>query len=89
MVKTYKEWTGSLVEYLKVGDVVDEEMYNHFLNVLPPLVNRSNFLQVSEPYDYVEGKNTYCTFERENGVWVFKGHCHKGENIDKTLGGNY
>lgn len=83
IIKTYENWEGSLDKYLKVGDKVDEEMYEHFLNVLPPLVNRTNMLQVSEPYDYVDGKNTYTTFTKENGYWTYRGNCHKGETINR------
>lgn len=35
MIKTYANWKGDLEEYLQIGDVVDEEMADYFLNVLP------------------------------------------------------
>lgn len=79
-LKTYKDWnTNSIYDYLKIGDRVDEEMYEHFLNVMPPIVNTSHILQVSEPYDFVDGKPTYMTFVKEDYFWVYKGNCHKGK----------
>lgn len=87
IIKTYKEWMNSdcktLTDYLNPGDIVDNEMFEHFLNILFPLVWTSNFLQVSEPCDYLKGQNTYTTFAKENGYWVYKGECHKNksENI--------
>lgn len=82
MVKTYENWKGSLSQYLEVGDRVDEEMYNHFINVLPPATFKSNLVQMGEPYSISkENKSTYETLELINGHWTYKGHCHKGDNI--------
>lgn len=30
MLKTYENWNGDLEDYLQPGDVVDEEMSDHF-----------------------------------------------------------
>lgn len=78
-IKTYKDWTGSITDYLKPGDIVDEEMYNHFLNILPPLVWNGYYLQVREAQSYVCGGNTYLTFSYENGNWIYKGECHRNQ----------
>lgn len=83
VVKSYENWEGSLNEYLKVGDKVDEEMYNHFLNILPPLIFTDSMLQVSEPYDWVGSKNTYVTFILQDGYWTYMGHCHRGESVNR------
>lgn len=83
-MKTYKDWPigKSLHEYLQVGDYVDEEMYNHFVNVMPPKMLRSNYVQMGEPYSISkEGRPTYATLEKVNGKWMYRGHCHVGENI--------
>lgn len=86
-VKTYAGWGAfqSLEDYLQPGDRVDNEMYEHFLNVLPPLTNTSNMLQVSEPYDHIDGRGIYCTFVFEEGCWVYKGNCFRGDTTDKTI----
>lgn len=88
-IKTYKNWLESDYEclegYLVPGDKVDMEMYEHFLNVLPPLVNNSHLLQISEPSDYVNGGNTYTTFEYVDGCWIYRGDCHKGSTINYKI----
>lgn len=85
-VKTYAGWGSfqSLDDYLKPGDKVDKEMYEHFLNVLPPLTNTSTMLQVSEPYDHIGGRGIYTTFAYRDGSWTYCGNCFRGETEDKT-----
>lgn len=78
-MKTYEDWKGSLCEYLQVGDQVDEGIYNHFVNALPPATFWSTLVQMGEPYSHVNGKATFATLAKENGVWTYKGHCHRGE----------
>ena len=84
-IKTYKGWmesdASSIEKYLNPGDIVDEEMYNHFLNIMPPLVWDGYYLQVREACDYINGGNTYTTFTYENGNWVYKGECHRNQTI--------
>lgn len=80
-LKTYENWKkGSLSEYLQIGDEVDEEMMEHFLNVLPPATWRSTLIQIGEPYSHVMGKATYSTLRRESGRWYYAGHCYRGES---------
>ena len=83
-IKTMNDWKYDFGTDFTPGDRVDEEIYNHFLNVLPPLVNRSNMLQVSEPYGWDErGGSTYTTFTHDGISWIYNGHCFKNqtENI--------
>ncbi|WP_368263016.1 hypothetical protein [Clostridium disporicum] len=84
-VKTYADWNDGqyIEEYLTVGDIVDNEMYEHFLNVIPPLTFTSSLLQVREVYDYVDGRGVYFTLKKENGVWIYCGHCFRGETVNK------
>lgn len=86
-VKTYEGWGmyQSLEDYLNPGDIVDEAMYEHFLNILPPLTHTSEMLQVSSPYDHINGKGIYCTFINRNGNWVYCGNCFRGDTVDKTM----
>lgn len=49
---TMEDWTGSFDKIASPGDTVDEEIAMHFLNCLPPLVQRRDYFQCSEPvYD--------------------------------------
>jgi hypothetical protein len=82
MVKTYEEWDGSLNEYLQVGDIVDEEIYNHFINVLPPAMMRSSCTQMGEPYSHVNGKATFSTLQWTDQGWMYCGNCHIGETVE-------
>lgn len=81
-IKTYDDWEGPLHSYLRPNDRVDEEMVNHFLNVVPPIVCRQSFVQVGTPYSAVQGKNVFDTFAKENGDWVYKGLCHPFEQVN-------
>lgn len=91
MLKTFANWKGDLEDYLNIGDTVDEEMVEHFIDVLPPITLTYLLVQAGGPVDFVNGKNTFTTFARENGEWVYKGACHKGMNklpytIVKSIG---
>lgn len=80
-MKQFANWKNQgLDEYLQVGDVVDEEMADYFLNVLPPAAWTSNLIQIGEPYNHVMGRPTFSTLKKENGVWIYAGHCFCGES---------
>lgn len=76
-MKTYQDWMKSgkdLHDFLQVGDVVDEEMYFYFLEVLPPACMSSQCIQIGEPYSHDEGGPLFDTLEKQNGQWVYAGH---------------
>lgn len=84
-MKTYKDWNGDLGSYLEVGDIVDGEMYDYFINVLPPRTNRSDLVQIGEPYSMSnEGLPTYSTLKVSKEGWRYAGHCHAGCDIERT-----
>ena len=76
--KTYADWKGDLSQYLDIGDVVDEEMADYFINVLPPATMSGHLIQMGEPYSHVENKATYHTLVNTFDGWVYAGTCHKG-----------
>ncbi len=78
-LKTYENWKGDLHKYLEVGDVVDQEMVNHFLNVMPPACHTSGCIQIGEPYNHINGKAVFATLKRTEFGWVYAGHCYRGE----------
>lgn len=78
-MKTYKDWNGDLGDYLKVGDVVDQEMADYFLNVMPPACWKGNLIQIGEPYNHINGKATYATILSTTRGWEYRGHCHRGQ----------
>lgn len=83
-MKTYKEWmdsdTKTIEEYLNVGDEVDNEIIEHFTEILPPKTCNLCMLQVGEPSYHIDGKALYMTFTNENSKWIYKGDCFKGKN---------
>lgn len=80
--KSMKEWNESrenFDKFVEVGDIVDVDIYNHFLNILPPAYNSLGLLQVGEPVDYVKGKPTFSTFTKDtDGFWMYRGECFWG-----------
>lgn len=94
-VKTYKGWMESGLPYFeyycKPGDEVDEDIVNHFVNSVPPVLLRSSCTQAgeafsSEPDDGTgRRRTTYTTFHREEGGrWIFDGYCFYGENRNRA-----
>lgn len=78
-IKRYEDWKGNLDEYLQVGDIVDEDMYWYFVNVLPPASMNSSIVQIGEPNDHIGGRATYATLKNTSDGWMWVGHCFKGE----------
>lgn len=83
-MKTYENWKGSLNEFLEIGDLVDQEFINYFINVLPPATYNSHCIQIGEPYSHINGKATYSTLKGTSDGWVYTGHCHKGMTKEPT-----
>lgn len=83
MMKTYKGWNCNMDEYLQIGDLVDEEMADYFIEVLPPATFTSSLRQIGEPYSHVDGRATYSTLYRTENGWMYMGHCHRGEIENK------
>lgn len=91
-IKTLKDWEESgknWDDFCKPGDLVAEDVYWHFLNVLPPRNMGAGYLQMGEPYDYrpnpKTGKyaSTYMTFVRtDDNTWKYCGNCFTGEAVD-------
>ena len=82
MKKTYADWKGSLEEYLSIGSIVDQEMVDYFLNVLPPACWNGYVIQIGEPYSHVDGKATFHTLHKTDLGWTYVGTCFKGQTKD-------
>ena len=84
MLKTKANWKGSLSEYLKIGDLVDSDMFEYFISVLPPATMNNNCVQIGEPYDHIKNtsgkfKAIYATLKNTSEGWVYVGKCFKCE----------
>lgn len=95
--KTYKAWREICLDfgdYCFPGDVVDSEMVDYFVNCLPPITLRSTCTQGGEPHgtevdEHGAYKETYITFHREDGKWIFDGYCFAGENVNRDTKGSH
>lgn len=74
----WNESTLTLDQYLQVGDSVDEEMADYFVNVLPPATMSGILIQVGEPVSEINGKNTFATLLKVGNQWVYQGNCFRG-----------
>lgn len=56
---------------------IDENIYEHFLNVLPPLMECGTFFQCSEPYthedDHGRWRGKYLSFLKHDGKFWYVG----------------
>lgn len=76
-------------DFCKPGELVDEDVYWYFLNILPPRNMGAGYLQVGEPHDSRPNPRTgrymmtYTTFTKvEDKVWRYCGNCFPGEYVD-------
>lgn len=80
--KTYEQWGRSgqsLDKYLQVGDIVDQEMVNYFINCVLPSMFTDDLIQLGEPYDHINGKPVFPTLKKTLEGWMYMGNCYKGE----------
>mgnify|MGYP001668208781 CR=1 FL=1 len=91
--KTMDEWTRSGMPsfeyYARVGDIVDEAIYENFLDILPPAAMSSGYLQVGEPIDHLKdddgiSKAVYMTFAMKDGEWRYLGNCFYRKTENRT-----
>jgi len=78
-MKTLDGWNKSgvqLNEYLQVGNEVDEDMVNYFIDILPPATMRADCMQIGEPWDHdpVTCRPMFATLEKQDGKWIYTGH---------------
>lgn len=81
-VKTMDGWRESrsdLDTYLQAGDLVDEDMHDYFLDVLPPAYWSDRILQIGEPVSHGEKGATFATLQRTGDGWRYCGNCYRGQ----------
>lgn len=87
-MKTRHGWGESrlpLSQYLQIGVLVDDEIFDHFLNVLPPAYYSSDIVQIGEPFDHAEWGPVFATLKRvADGNWMYCGNCYRAQT-DHTL----
>ena len=77
------------LDALVPGDLVEENVIDDFLNMLPPACMRSNCFQMGEPHsirvdENGEERTTFATFKKiAEDIWEFCGDCFRGENQER------
>lgn len=73
---------------LEIGDYVEAEVVDNFMDMLPPACMRSDCAQIGEAASYMlderdgKCKATYSTFKLiGKNVWEYCGDCFRGENV--------
>ncbi|MEK4983647.1 hypothetical protein [Bacillus sp. FSL K6-6540] len=83
-IKKLEDWKGSLDEFLSINDLVDEQIADHFIEVVPPAFFSAGIRQLGEAYSHVNGKPTYATLRRTEEGWRYCGHCFIGQTIEPS-----
>ena len=93
-IKTIDGWHssgfGDFHDYFNIGDEVDQDVIDHFTDVLPPRSISAGYLQVGEPYSQEIDENgryraTWATFLRKDGRWYYVGECFSGETNSRVI----
>ena len=74
--KTMKMWNEDkreLGKFLEVGDIVDDDIAEYFIGVLPPRMNTGTYIQIGEAYDSFNGYARYSTLEWSRWGWIYIG----------------
>ena len=72
-----------------IGDLVEEQVVQNFMDCLPPASMTGQCSQLGELYSHKPDENgnrkaTYLTFKRlDHATWIYCGHCFRGQNIVK------
>ena len=89
-IKTYKEWIRENVkfdDYVKIGDIVDEEMTSHFM--IWDYVWEDDYIRSGEKSgsyfhpEFCFSGDTYATFKNDGKNWIYCGDCLDGETIHR------
>lgn len=81
-------------EGAKVGDLVDADVVMAAMNIVPPATMRTSCAQIGEAYSHRQDPDTgkirpvFTTFRCvegnwDNGVWEYRGHCFRGETVER------
>lgn len=82
----FTQWTQQEVDTeIKIGDVVDDETVENYINVLPPATHNGLLIQMGEPYSHVGDRATYPTLAKVDGQWTYAGHCYRGESTEPNV----
>lgn len=99
MVKSLDGWRksglGTFEEYCRPGELVTEDIVEHFANSVPPKTFERGFVQAGEPYNTEPDekgiyRSTYITFTYHGKddaalpLWLHNGYCFAGRTDNKV-----
>lgn len=82
--KTMEEWNSSGItefdDYVGLGDEVDEEIVDNYLDLVPPACHTKRLVQMGDPVEHLPNADgryeaIYMTFEKVDGKWYYRGYC--------------
>lgn len=81
------EWrkAGDFEKAAEPGDEVELDVVRAFIDALPPATLAPDLIQSGESYSYALDpetgywRDTYTTFKRKDGRWIYCGHCFRGK----------
>ena len=86
----YNETWNFGIGAMEIGDYVNEDVVDNYMNCLSPACYGSDCSQLGEPsterYDEKTGKwrSTYETFKKiADNTWEYCGDCFRGENVKR------
>lgn len=79
---TKQDWERDGDLRVKIGDVIDQDVFYQLRDCVPPQTLSKGLFQVGEAYDHDDdGQALYTTFKHTNDGWVYIGHCRDKETI--------
>ena len=84
-VYTMQDWQNAGTFNAEIGQPVSNEVFNEFLNCVPPAYYGRGVMQVGEPYatDRETFRDLFTTFEHRAGVWYYVGACLYGKTENR------
>lgn len=92
-IKSLEGWENSGIptfgDYVYPGERITDSLVKHFLDILPPALNKSGYLQAGGEVCRLLNSTGKCepcfpTFVQQNSHWIYAGICFLGENENKV-----
>ena len=81
---TKKDWERDGDLRVKIGDMIDQEVFYQLRDCVPPKTLSEWIFQVGEAHDHDEqGNALYTTFKSTYDGWMYCGHCRENETIHR------
>ena len=81
---TKKDWGRDGDLCVKIGDVIDQEVFYQLRDCVSPKMLSNGIFQVGEAHDHDEqGNALYTTFKSTDSGWMYCGRCRESETIHR------